>query len=137
LTFENLAISIHPSQPSNKLRTPIPLRLLTTLLTFQFRGIFYKMLPATSILRTVRVLFPSFSSPLRQATSTSSRSFTCLTTSSQMLRRPTIQMLEHNGKIGEQIRGMKVRSSVKKLCEGCKVYFLPGKEWVRKWLIGL
>lgn len=24
-------------------------------------------------------------------------------------------------KVGEQVRGMKVRSSVKKLCEGCKV----------------
>jgi len=25
---------------------------------------------------------------------------------------------------GEQVRGMKVRSSVKKMCEGCKVCFL-------------
>ena len=28
-------------------------------------------------------------------------------------------------KAGEQIRGMKVRSSVKKLCDGCKVGLYP------------
>jgi hypothetical protein len=27
--------------------------------------------------------------------------------------------------IAEQVRGMKVRSSVKKLCSGCKVCFAP------------
>ena len=26
--------------------------------------------------------------------------------------------------MGEQVRGMKVRSSVKKLCEGCKVFLI-------------
>jgi hypothetical protein len=36
--------------------------------------------------------------------------------------------------VQEQVRGMKVRSSVKKLCEGCKVCFLllgvrRGVEW--------
>jgi len=53
---------------------------------------------------------------------------------------------EVEGKVGgngvqEQVRGMKVRSSVKKLCEGCKVCFqlLGGRQgiewggWRRLW----
>ena len=41
--------------------------------------------------------------------------------------------------IVEQVRGMKVRSSVKKLCSGCKVCFAPlllGL-WNGRWLGGL
>jgi len=81
------------------------------------------MLPTTSLFRTARVLFPSI---LRQApTTTSARTFTHLTTSPQTLRRPTLRLTQQNGGIGAQIRGMKVRSSVKKLCEGCKVCSFP------------
>ncbi|KAH8779447.1 ribosomal protein L36-domain-containing protein [Hyaloscypha finlandica] len=73
------------------------------------------MLPSATILRTARVLFPSFSSPLRHAATP--RTFTNLT--SQTLRRPQLIPSSTNG-VQEQVRGMKVRSSVKKLCEGCK-----------------
>ncbi|KAE9366674.1 hypothetical protein N431DRAFT_445383 [Stipitochalara longipes BDJ] len=83
------------------------------------------MLPSTTLLRTARVLFPSFSrsittlsTPLRQATTTSTRSFSCLNTpAAHVMRRPTMRIA---GGVQEQVRGMKVRSSVKKLCEGCK-----------------
>ncbi|KAF8856011.1 hypothetical protein BDZ45DRAFT_715522 [Acephala macrosclerotiorum] len=83
------------------------------------------MIPSTSILRTARVLFPTFA--IRPATTcTTLRSFTSVAAAS---RRPTIGsngvigrlMGGEMGKaVGEQVRGMKVRSSVKKMCEGCK-----------------
>lgn len=53
--------------------------------------------------------------------------------SMQMAKRPTLALMERvkesaslsaSGKGAEQVRGMKVRSSVKKLCEGCKVCFV-------------
>ncbi|PMD31428.1 hypothetical protein L207DRAFT_441836 [Hyaloscypha variabilis F] len=85
------------------------------------------MLPTTTLLRTARVLFPSLSrpttiSPLRQSTTllqSSSRTFSALSNScrSSALWRPTVRI---GGAVQEQVRGMKVRSSVKKLCEGCK-----------------
>lgn len=59
--------------------------------------------------------------------------------SMQMAKRPTLALMERvkesaslgvSGKGAEQVRGMKVRSSVKKLCEGCKVcfVFISGEE---------
>jgi len=44
-----------------------------------------------------------------------------------MTRRPTLlagPSREIQKGIAEQMRGMKVRSSVKKLCEGCRVRFI-------------
>ena len=87
----------------------------------------FEMLPSTTILRTARVLFPSSLSrsitiPLRQPIT--ARTFTSLT--SQSLRRPQLLPSSTNG-VQEQVRGMKVRSSVKKLCEGCKVCLSPGQ----------
>lgn len=40
--------------------------------------------------------------------------------------RPTLSVV----KLGEQIRGMKVRSSVKKLCDGCKSVKRKGGKYV-------
>jgi large subunit ribosomal protein L36 len=81
-----------------------------------------------SLLRTARVLFPRLSSTTATSASTNTRAFTCL---SQSARRPNLISLGGYGKVEaklggyggaqEQVRGMKVRSSVKKLCEGCKV----------------
>jgi len=58
-----------------------------------------------------------------------SQSLSTCAVSVQALRRPTAMLrvavggmsggMSENG-IGQQIRGMKVRSSVKKMCEGCK-----------------
>jgi hypothetical protein len=101
------------------------------------------MIPATSLFRTARVLFPRLSKGSTNSTTlTSSRTFSCLTTGG---RRPNflagmrgsafggygkgmgmVGAKEVLGqKAGEQVRGMKVRSSVKKLCEGCKVRYFP------------
>ncbi|PSS15336.1 hypothetical protein M430DRAFT_59941 [Amorphotheca resinae ATCC 22711] len=81
------------------------------------------MIPSTSLLRTARVLFPT----VRTSTptiSSSTRYFSALTSASTQnaLRRPTLLagLREVQNGISEQVRGMKVRSSVKKLCEGCK-----------------
>ena len=82
-----------------------------------------EMMPSTTLLRTARVLFPSF----RPTTHPTSRCFSSFTsTPSIMARRPTLLTgsREMQKGIAEQVRGMKVRSSVKKLCEGCKVRFL-------------
>ncbi|PMD24498.1 hypothetical protein NA56DRAFT_677574 [Hyaloscypha hepaticicola] len=84
------------------------------------------MIPTLSILRTARVLFPSFSRPILsstsslQATIASSRTFSALSWGNA--KRPQLRLQgEVVGKgLQEQVRGMKVRSSVKKLCEGCK-----------------
>lgn len=38
------------------------------------------------------------------------------------MRRPVLEVEARS--VGEQVRGMKTRSSVKKLCEGCKVCVL-------------
>jgi large subunit ribosomal protein L36 len=84
------------------------------------------MIPSLSLLRTARVLFPTFRTAttlLSRSVPTSSRTITQLTTTSQCLRRPTILATQAQKGVQEQVRGMKVRSSVKKLCEGCKVCF--------------
>jgi large subunit ribosomal protein L36 len=92
-------------------------------------------------------MFPSFSRPILSSTSslhtstattTNSRTFSALSWGNA--RRPQLRVQgEVEGKVvgkgvQEQVRGMKVRSSVKKLCEGCKVCFLllgvrRGVEW--------
>ena len=81
------------------------------------------MLPSTTLLRTARVLFPS----LRQsAHQTSQRCYSALTAQTGIAaRRPMLVTGSREAQkgIAEQVRGMKVRSSVKKLCEGCKVRF--------------
>ena len=84
------------------------------------------MQPSTFLLRTARILFPSLKPTL--SLSTASRAFSVL--SAQTLRRPAIvqkwvgQSSESGVKVvAEQTRGMVVRSSVKKMCPGCKVCF--------------
>ena len=84
------------------------------------------MQPSAFLLRTARILFPSLKPTL--SLSTASRAFSVL--SAQTLRRPAIvqkwvgQGSESGVKVvAEQTRGMVVRSSVKKMCPGCKVCF--------------
>ncbi|KIM97484.1 hypothetical protein OIDMADRAFT_130615 [Oidiodendron maius Zn] len=75
---------------------------------------------STTLLRTARVLFPS----VRQsAPKTSQRCYSALTAQTGIAaRRPMLVTGSREAQkgIAEQVRGMKVRSSVKKLCEGCK-----------------
>lgn len=80
------------------------------------------MIPATSLLRIARVFFPIFR-PARSAAATCTRTFTALASSRNALRpRLKIGGAENGAKaVAEQVRGMKTRSSVKKMCEGCKV----------------
>ncbi|RQM08839.1 hypothetical protein DH86_00002977 [Scytalidium sp. 3C] len=74
----------------------------------------------TMLLRSARVLFSTFQSSTQFAAG-SSRSFSQLRTINA-LHRPilTTGFGAVQKTIGDQVRGMKVRSSVKKLCEGCK-----------------
>jgi len=54
------------------------------------------------------------------------RCFSAFTTQTGIAaRRPMLVATSREAQKGlaEQVRGMKVRSSVKKLCEGCKVRF--------------
>ncbi|APA07235.1 predicted protein [Sclerotinia sclerotiorum 1980 UF-70] len=75
-------------------------------------------------LRTARMVFPAFAR-VQNTQLIGSRCFASL----QMAKRPTVALMERakeglgcglSGKGADQVRGMKVRSSVKKLCEGCK-----------------
>ncbi|KAJ8070639.1 hypothetical protein OCU04_001010 [Sclerotinia nivalis] len=83
------------------------------------------MIPSTMFLRTARMVFPAFAR-VQNTQSIGSRYFASM----QMAKRPTVALMERvkeslgwglSGRGQEQVRGMKVRSSVKKLCEGCKV----------------
>lgn len=77
------------------------------------------MIPSMTLLRTARILFP-----LRPASVPTARCFSALTApTGSAARRPMMLAAsrEVQKSISEQVRGMKVRSSVKKLCEGCKV----------------
>lgn len=58
---------------------------------------------------------------------------------SQTTQRPTMMVVSNTGALFEQIRGMKVRSSVKKLCEGCKVcgLFLHLVLQYSKWFVSM
>ncbi|QSZ30856.1 hypothetical protein DSL72_000414 [Monilinia vaccinii-corymbosi] len=80
-------------------------------------------------LRTARMFSPVFTrmSRVQSAQSIGSRCFASM----QAAKRPTVALMERvkakeslslgmSGKGAGQVRGMKVRSSVKKLCEGCK-----------------
>lgn len=75
-----------------------------------------------SFLRTARIVLPSLRPIFSTSSACSSRRFSCLSSvpHSLQLSRPTLLPAIKNG-VQEQVRGMKVRSSVKKLCEGCKV----------------
>ncbi|KAI9641052.1 hypothetical protein NHQ30_010480 [Ciborinia camelliae] len=82
------------------------------------------MIHSTMFLRTARMIFPAFAR-VQNAPSIGSRCFASL----QIAKRPTVALMARakeslglglSGKGVEQVRGMKVRSSVKKLCEGCK-----------------
>jgi large subunit ribosomal protein L36 len=88
-------------------------------------------MPPTHLLRSARTRFTTILASANHTTilpSTTLRYFSCLTSSAtQSLRRSTaVQSIAEAGtreiqkSVGEQVRGMKVRSSVKKLCEGCK-----------------
>lgn len=85
------------------------------------------MIPPTMFLRTARTIFPAFAR-VQNTQLAGARCFASM----QMAKRPTLALMERakegaslsaSGKGAEQVRGMKVRSSVKKLCEGCKVCF--------------
>ncbi|CAD6447822.1 29e25fa7-a8d4-4eb4-a0a1-e6adb4120712 [Sclerotinia trifoliorum] len=83
------------------------------------------MIPSTMFLRTARMVFLPFAR-VQNSHLIGSRCFASM----HMAKRPTTAALMErakeglglglSGKGGEQVRGMKVRSSVKKLCEGCK-----------------
>lgn len=101
-----------------------------------------KMIPSTSLLRTARVVFPS----IRQCTAQCARNTTNSAAATRAFSALSLTSTRPNilakaavkGQIGKemqkavvgsalgQVRGMKVRSSVKKLCEGCKVCFAIG-----------
>ncbi|KAF5878781.1 putative dienelactone hydrolase family protein [Botrytis fragariae] len=92
--------------------------------TYQIHLRINKMIPSTMFLRTARMVFPAFA----RVQSTQLAGARCFA-SMQMAKRPTLALMEKvkesaslgaSGKGAEQVRGMKVRSSVKKLCEGCK-----------------
>ncbi|KAH9223003.1 ribosomal protein L36-domain-containing protein [Leptodontidium sp. 2 PMI_412] len=94
------------------------------------------MIPSTSLLRTARVVFPS----IRQCTAQCARNTTNSAAATRAFSALSLTSTRPNilakaavkGQIGKemqkavvgsalgQVRGMKVRSSVKKLCEGCK-----------------
>ncbi|KAG4031242.1 hypothetical protein MFRU_009g00330 [Monilinia fructicola] len=85
------------------------------------------MIPSTMFLRTARMVFPAFArtSHVQNIQSLGSRCFASM----QVAKRPSVALvvgkkescaLGASGKGADQVRGMKVRSSVKKLCEGCK-----------------
>lgn len=92
-----------------------------------------KMAPQTLLLRRATIVFRSLQS-LNPSTSacgaSTARCLSQMTLASRIVCRPTIgeasRAVEGTkavmvNSILEQVRGMKVRSSVKKLCEGCKV----------------
>lgn len=104
---------------TSPLPTPLP-----SLLPLKHNQHTTKMLHRhTLVLRTARVLFrPSLTLPKRPNPSTIAAATKAFSSLSLAPRRPmpamaTMGML----RAARQSRGMKVRSSVKKMCEGCKV----------------
>ncbi|KAH8816406.1 ribosomal protein L36-domain-containing protein [Xylogone sp. PMI_703] len=73
----------------------------------------------TMLLRSAQLLLSTFRTSTFSVPA--SQQFSSLTKTYGM-RRPRLPVgyVTTQKSIGEQVRGMKVRSSVKKLCEGCK-----------------
>ncbi|KAH7326994.1 ribosomal protein L36-domain-containing protein [Rhexocercosporidium sp. MPI-PUGE-AT-0058] len=100
------------------------------------------MIPPTSLLRTARVVIPSIRQCTAQCThkttntAAATRAFSALRLTSTRTKPAVLDCVGARGQVGRQtqkavlgsalgqwqgqVRGMKVRSSVKKLCEGCK-----------------
>ncbi|KAG9240453.1 ribosomal protein L36-domain-containing protein [Calycina marina] len=77
------------------------------------------MILGTTLLRTARLLFHSPIAISTQCLSSFTTSSTTAALRSAGLAGANVAQRSIGDQIG-QIRGMKIRSSVKKLCEGCK-----------------
>ncbi len=93
------------------------------------------MSSVNSLLRTARLLrfpFPWKVSTPSSITCIQQRSLSTSTfyTALSALRRP-VSVAKSENIVGEQVRGMKTRSSVKKLCEGCKVCEFSQQSFIR------
>ncbi|PBP16790.1 hypothetical protein BUE80_DR012477 [Diplocarpon rosae] len=82
------------------------------------------MMLATPLLRAVRVFSPKLPQSTKLVFTRTFSAFAAAVRRPKMLAgtalKQSTSLIEIKTSVGGQVRGMKVRSSVKKLCEGCK-----------------